>query len=164
MEVYKVLIRDSSGLSSVSQHHPHTFEPGQITVSTDAPLFVFTNLGYAKSWSQYRFFSEVWQVEVDYLWDISRIIHNMDPGLVNPDVVRAWWRNEIELKTQPVSLYTKITPAVRLIKPLETAIVRLGQAEREGHVAMALNSQGSVNGKPTDSKPVTGGSNPSPCA
>lgn len=119
MEVYKVLARDLNGLlSSVSQHHPHTFEPGQVTVSTEAPLFVFTNLGFAKDWSQLRLGSQVWKVEVDYLWDVPRIIHSMDPGLQDADTVLAWWRGEIELKTRPITLHTKVTPALKLLAPI----------------------------------------------
>ena len=117
MEVYKVLMRNSAGLlSSVSQHHPHTFEPRRVTVSTEAPLFVFTNLGFAKSWAQGRFFTEVWKVEVDYLWEIERIIHSMDPGLQDADIVRAWWAGSVELKTMPISLHTKVSPAIKLIR------------------------------------------------
>ena len=115
MEVYKVLRRNPDGLSSVSQHHPHIFEPGQITVSVDAPLFVFTSLGWAKSWAQYRLFTETWKVEVDYAWFVPRIIHSMEPGLTDADTVRAWWKNEVELKTMPIPLHTKVAPAVRLI-------------------------------------------------
>lgn len=134
MEVYKILKRDHDGLTSVSEHHPHTFEPGQVTVSLEAPLFVFTDLGWAKAWYRRKPFCELWKVEVDYIWDVPRIIHTMELGLADPDIVHAWWRNEVELKTMPPFHGTKVAPAVRLIKcmPLGTAIVRLGRAEAGG--------------------------------
>jgi hypothetical protein len=118
VEAFKVLKRDDSGLVSVSQFHPHAFEEGEITVSIEAPLFLFTDLGYARIYARHRFFAEVWKVEVDYLWDIERIIHSMDPGLEDPDIVKAWWRGEIQLKTMPPSLYTKVAPAVKLIEEM----------------------------------------------
>lgn len=121
MIVYKVVRRDGAGLTSVSQHHPHTFEPRQVTVSINAPLFVFTNLGHAKIWARSRPGTEVWKAEVDYAWDIQRIIHNMEPALNNPSMVEAWWRNEIQLKTQPVPLYTQVTPALKLLERLYPA-------------------------------------------
>jgi len=132
VEVYKVLKRDQNGLTSVSQHHPHTFEPGQVTVSIEAPLFVFTDLGWAKAWYRSKILTELWKVEVDYVWDVPRIIHSMEPGLTDPDLVHAWWRNEIDLKTMPTFPSTKVAPAVRLISPLGSATVRLGQAEAGG--------------------------------
>lgn len=116
MRVYKVLKQDESGYTSVSQHHPHIFEPGQVTASPEAPLFVFKSLGWARAWAQARFFTQVWIAEVDYAWEIPRIIHSMEPRLQDADSVRAWWANELELKTMPVPFDTLVVPALKLVK------------------------------------------------
>jgi hypothetical protein len=136
VEAYKVLRKDRDGLTSLTEHHPHTFEPGGVTVSVNAPIFVFSDRGAAFVWARTRaiYTVEIWRVETDYLWDVSRIIHTMDPALENPEAVEKWWRGEINLKTMPVPYKTKVTPALRLVSqvPLESAIVRLGQAEAGG--------------------------------
>jgi hypothetical protein len=116
MVAYKVLRKDRNGLTSVSQHHPHTFTPGEVTVSTEAPIFVFDDLAGARIFAQYRFTDQLWQVEVDYLWYIPRIIHSMEPRLNDPESVKSWWRNELELKTMPVPLHTRVAPAIKLLK------------------------------------------------
>lgn len=120
MEVYKVLRRDRTGLASVTQHHPHVFKEGKVTSSPNAPIFVFEQRGAAVNWAQTRVGTEVelWLVEVDYLWDMPRIIHTFEKELEDPAAVEAWWKGEIELKTMPTPYSTKIAPAVRLIKKL----------------------------------------------